>query len=68
MLSRRITELQKAARVYFQTLLIAKIVELLAHPTGGLTLEYFRRDEAYQSSGDLRMVDGQMARGVISPV
>jgi len=36
--------------VYFQTLLIAKIVELLAHPTVGLTLEYFCRDEAFEQS------------------
>src|SRR5438132_7752235 len=36
--------------VYFQTLLIAKIVEFLAHPTVGLTLEYFRRDEAFKHS------------------
>src|SRR6202162_2739500 len=35
-------------KVYFQTLLIAKIVELLAHPAVGLTLEYFRRDEALE--------------------
>jgi len=33
-------------KVYFQTLLIAKIVEFLAHATVDLTLQYFRRDEA----------------------
>ena len=37
-------------KVYFQTLLIAKIVELLAHPAVGLTPEYFRRDEAFKQS------------------
>src|SRR5450755_2393497 len=35
-------------KIYFQTLLIAKIVEFPAHPTVGLTLEYFRRDEAFK--------------------
>ena len=35
-------------KVYFQTLLIAKIVELLAHPTVGLAFEYLRCDEALQ--------------------
>ena len=34
--------------VYFQSLLIAKIVEFLAHATVGLTLEYFRPDKAFE--------------------
>jgi hypothetical protein len=35
-------------KIYFQTLLIAKIVELLAHPTVGLAFEYFCCDEAFE--------------------
>jgi len=35
-------------KVYFQTLLIAKIVEFLAHATVDLTIQYFRRDEAFE--------------------
>lgn len=35
-------------KVYFQSLLIAKIVEFLARTLVGLTLEYLRRDEAFE--------------------
>ena len=35
-------------KVYFQTLLIARIVEFLAHPTVSLTLNYFRCHEAFK--------------------
>src|SRR6516164_6113933 len=35
-------------KVHFQALLIAKIVELLAHPTVGLTLDYFRCHKAFK--------------------
>ena len=35
-------------KVYFHTLLIAKIVEFLAHPTVSLTLNYFRCHEAFK--------------------
>ena len=34
--------------VHLQTLLIAEIVKLLAHSPITLTLEYFRRDEAFE--------------------
>src|SRR5207245_9456889 len=34
--------------VHFQTLLITKIVEFLAHSTMGLALEYFCCDEAFE--------------------
>ena len=36
--------------VYFQTLLIAKIVEFLAHPTVGLAFEYLCCDEAFEQA------------------
>ena len=35
-------------KVYFQALLIAKIVELFAHPTVGLAFEYLGCDEAFK--------------------
>src|SRR5215471_5507648 len=37
-------------KVYLQTLLITKIVEFLAHATVDLTLEYFRRYEAFKQN------------------
>src|SRR5208282_3131878 len=36
--------------VYLQTLLIAEIVEFLAHATVGLALDYFRCHEAFKKS------------------